>query len=70
MNFTFINVHSSLKAFKDKSLLMGRLLRRAEKFLKYDFKVIYQCGKEHMVPDFLSRLYLVEMSTAGRTEYV
>ena len=68
MNFTIIKDHSALKALKDKSLLTGRLLRRAEKLLEYDFDVIYQSGKEHVVPDFHSRLYLVEMSTAGRVE--
>ena len=36
--------------------------------LEYDFDVIYRSGKEHVVPDFLSILYLVEMSTAGRVE--
>ena len=68
MNFTIIKDHSALKALKDKSLLTGRLLRRAKKLLEYDFDVIYQSGKEHVVPDFLSRLYLVEMSTAGKVE--
>ena len=60
--------HLALKALKDKSLLTERLLRRAEKLLKYDFDIICQCGKENAVPDFLSRLYLAEMSTANRVE--
>ena len=68
MNFTIITDHSALKALKDKSLLTGRLLRRAKKLLEYDFNVLYQSGKEHVVPDFLSRLYLVEMLTAGRDQ--
>ena len=33
MNFTFITDHSALKALKDKFILTGRLLGRAEKLL-------------------------------------
>ena len=33
--------------------------------LEYDFDVIYCAGKEHVVPDFLSRIYLTEMSVTG-----
>ena len=68
MNFTIITDHSALKALKDKSILTGRLLRRAEKLLEYDFDVIYCAGKEHVVPDFLSRIYLTEMSVTGEIE--
>ena len=37
MHFTVITDHLALKALKDKSFLTGRLLRRAEKLLGYDF---------------------------------
>ena len=53
---------------KDNSLLTGRLLRRAEKLLEYDFDVIYQSKKKIVVPDFLSRFYLMEMLTSGRVK--
>ena len=36
--------------------------------LEYDFDVIYHAGKEHVVPDFLSRIYLTEMSVTGEIE--
>ena len=68
MNFTVISDHSALKALKDKSILTGCLLRRAEKLLEYDFDVIYCAGSEHVVPDFLSRIYLTEMSVTGEIE--
>ena len=68
MNFKIITNNSALKALKDKSLLMGGLLRRAGKLLEYEFDAICQSRKEHVVPDFLSRLYLVEMLTTGRVE--
>ena len=68
MPFTIITDHSALKALKDKSLLTGRLLRRAEKLLEYDFDVIYRAGREHVVPDFLSRIYLAEMSVSEDEE--
>ena len=44
MQFTIITDHSALKALKDKSLLTGRLLQRAEKLLELDFNVIYWAG--------------------------
>ena len=63
MHFTVITDHSALKALKDKSVLTGRLLRRAEKLLEYDFDVIYCSGRDNVVPDFLSRIYLVELTS-------
>ena len=68
MNFTIITNHSAFKSLKDKSLLTGRILRKAEKLLEYDFGIIYQSGKEHVVPDFLSIFCLVEMSTVGKVD--
>ena len=29
--------------------------------MEYDFDVIYWAGQEHVMPDFLSRIYLAEM---------
>ena len=42
MNFTIITDHSALKALKNKSMLTGRLLLRAEKLLEYNFDVIIE----------------------------
>ena len=63
MHFTVITNHSALKASKDKSVLTGRLLRRTEKLLEYDFDVIYCSGRDNIVPDFLSRICLVELTS-------
>ena len=63
MHFTVITDHLALKALKDKSVLTGRLLRRAEKLLKYNFDIVYRSGNENVVPDFLLRLYLVELTS-------
>ena len=41
MHLTIITDHLSLKALKDKSILTGRLLRRVEKLMEYDFDVVY-----------------------------
>ena len=68
MQFTIITDHSALKVLKDKSLLTGRLLRRAEKLLEYDFDVIYWAGQEHVVSDFLSGVYLAEMTVSEDEE--
>ena len=45
--------------------MTGRLIRIAESLLEYDFDVIYQNRREHVVTGYISRLYLKEMSTAG-----
>ena len=63
MHFIVITDHSALKALKGKSILTGRLLRRADKLLEYDFDVIYCSGRDNVVPDFLSRIYLVELTS-------
>ena len=63
MHFTVITDHLALKALKDKSVLTGLLLRRAEKLLEIDFDILYCSGNENVVPDFLSRIYLVELTS-------
>ena len=63
MHFTVITDHLALKALKDKSVLTGRLLRRAEMLLEYNFDIVYCSGSKNVIPDFLSRIYLVEMTS-------
>ena len=63
MHFTVITDHSALKALIDKSVLTGCLLRRAEKLLEYDFDIVYRSGNKNVIPDFLSRTYLVELTS-------
>ena len=41
MHFTVITDHLALKALKEKLVLTGRLLRRAEKLMEYNFDVVY-----------------------------
>ena len=68
MHFAVITYHSDLKALKDKSILTGRLLRRAEKLLEYDFDVVYCSGRGNVFPDFLSRVYMVELTSPVEDE--
>ena len=68
IKFSIITDYSALKDLKLKSLLTGRLLRRAEKLLEYDFDIIYKSRKEHVFPVFLPILYLFQMLNAGRVE--
>ena len=70
MHFTVITDHSAIKALEDKSILTGRLLRRAEKLLEYNFDIIYKPGKDNIVPDSLSRIYLVELTSPVEDEKV
>ena len=39
MHFIIIIDYLALKTFKDKSILIGRLLRRVKKLMKYDFNI-------------------------------
>ena len=68
MHFTVITDHLVLKVLKYKFILTGKLLRRAEKMLDYDFDSIYWPGKRNVVPNFLSRLYLVELTSPDEDE--
>ena len=68
MHFTRIANYLALKALKKKSILAGRMLHRVEKLLEHDFDVIYQASKEHVVPDLLSRIYLVDLTVAEGME--
>ena len=68
MHFTIITDQMALKELKEKSVLIGQFLRRAEKLLKYNFDIVYCSGKDIIVPDFLSRIYLVELNSQMRIE--
>ena len=41
MHFTVITDHLAEKALKENLVLTGRLLRRAEKLMEYNFDVVY-----------------------------
>ena len=68
MHFTVITDHLLQKALKEKSVLTGRLLCEAEKLMEYNFDVVYQDGREHVVPEVLSRIYLVNITVSERIE--
>ena len=57
-----------MKALKHKSVLTGRLLRRAKELHEYDFDIIFCSVKDNVVPDFLSRIYLVELTSPVEDE--
>ena len=61
MYFILVTNHSSLKALTDKPNLTGRLQQRADKLMEYDFTIKYCSGKSNILPDFLLRIYLVEL---------
>ena len=68
MHSTVITDRSALKALNDKSILTGRLLRRAEKLLEYNFDINYCSGKDNIVPNFMSRIYLMELTSSVEDE--
>ena len=41
---------------------------KGEKFLKYNIDVIYCSGKDNVVPDFLLKIYLVELTSLDEAE--
>lgn len=53
--FTVVTDHYSLLWLQNLKDLNGRLARWAVKLQQYDFKLVHRKGKEHVVPDALSR---------------
>ena len=70
MHFTVITYHLLLKALKEKSILTSRVLHRVEKLMEYNFDVVDWAGKEHVITDFLSRIYLVNMPVSEGMERI
>lgn len=73
VQFTVVTDHYSLLWLQNLKDLTGRLARWAVRLQQYDFKLVHRKGKEHIVPDTLSRsvpvvdLALVENSLATGT---
>lgn len=53
--FTVITDHYSLKWLQDMKDPSGRLARWAVRLQQFDFKIVHRKGKDHVVPDMLSR---------------
>lgn len=53
--FTVITDHHSLVWLQNLKNPVGRLARWALRLQSYDYEIIHHKGKEHIVPDFLSR---------------
>ena len=51
------------KSIERQLVLTKRLLRRAENCLNLIFDIVYRSGNKNVVPDFLSRIYLVELTS-------
>ena len=60
MHFKIVTDHSALKALQQKENLEGRLMRWAEYLMMYDFEILYRAGRENLVPDMLSRAFVVD----------
>ncbi|KAG5870186.1 hypothetical protein JTB14_032478 [Gonioctena quinquepunctata] len=66
--FTVITDHYSLVWLQNLKDPAGRLARWAVRMQQYDFKIIHRKGKDHVVPDALSRSVPVIDSINGQTE--
>jgi hypothetical protein len=50
---SYVN-HMALMHFVNKPQIFNSLVRWLLLFLKYDFKIVYQLGRSHLVPNALS----------------
>lgn len=66
-DFEVITDHSSLVWLMRQQNLSGRLARWALKLQGYNFQISHRKGKNHLVPDALSRMYEGEISSIGST---
>lgn len=64
VHFKVITDHHSLLWLHNLKDPQGRLARWALRLQPYDFQLIHRKGKEHIVPDFLSRSVPVSVSAA------
>lgn len=62
-DFEVITDHSSLTWLMRQGNLKGRLARWAMKLQSYRFSISHRKGKEHIVPDALSRMHEAELSS-------
>lgn len=65
VHFKVITDHHSLLWLHNLRDPQGRLARWALRLQPYDFELIHRKGKEHVVPDFLSRSVLLPASIAA-----
>lgn len=64
--FTVITDHHSLVWLQNLKDPTGRLARWSVRLQQYDFKIVHRRGKEHIVPDTLSRsVPMVDLITMG-----
>lgn len=61
MPFKVVTDHASLKWLMSQKDLNGRLARWSLKLQGYDFSIEHRKGKENVVPDALSRVYVEEL---------
>ena len=60
MPFVIVTDHSALRALRTKECLEGRMLKWAEALSEHDYDIIYIKGVNNVLPDLLSRAFLVQ----------
>lgn len=67
-DFEVVTDHSSLVWLMKQPDLTGRLARWVFKLQPYNFSISHRKGKDHVVPDALSRIYTNEISSLEESE--
>jgi hypothetical protein len=54
--FIFYVDHMALVYMVNKPQIFGKITKQLLLFLEYDFKIVYNLGRSHLIVDALSRL--------------
>ncbi|CAF3460598.1 unnamed protein product [Rotaria sp. Silwood1] len=70
MEFIIRTDHKSLEHIPTQKHLSSRMIRLIEYLQQFNFKIEYRPGKENIVSDALSRLYILQLDLIQKDQYL